>query len=234
MPELKAPENGKGHFLDESSFASLFPKYREKYLREVWPVVTKALEPHVSKTIFQSSTIPHVTLFACSQGIGCMLDLIHGSMSVRTTRKAFDPSMILKARDLIKLLARGVPVNQAIKVLSDDVACDIIKIGNMVSSRERFVKRRQRIVGPEGSTLKVRLVSHRRPHRISNVVPPVQAIELLTNCYVLVQGNTVSVMGPYKSLPEVRQIVMDCMKNVHPIYRIKVRSMVSFQRDRHA
>jgi ribosomal RNA assembly protein len=39
---------------------------------------------------------------------------------------------------------------------------------------------------------------------------------------VLVQGNTVSVMGPYKSLKEVRRIVLDCMKNIHPIYRIKV------------
>jgi ribosomal RNA assembly protein len=52
-----------------------------------------------------------------------------------------------------------------------------------------------------------------------------QAIELLTNCYVLVQGNTVSVMGPYKSLKEVRGIVLDCMKNIHPIYRIKVHSL---------
>jgi ribosomal RNA assembly protein len=56
------------------------------------------------------------------------------------------------------------------------------------------------------------------------LIEDAQAIELLTQCYVLVQGNTVSVMGPYKSLKEVRRIVIDCMKNIHPIYRIKVSS----------
>ena len=45
--------------------------------------------------------------------------------------------------------------------------------------------------------------------------------ELLTSTYILVHGNTVSVIGPYKGLKEVRRVVEDCMANVHPIYQLK-------------
>uniref|UniRef100_A0A0A9WY59 KRR1 small subunit processome component n=1 Tax=Lygus hesperus TaxID=30085 RepID=A0A0A9WY59_LYGHE len=181
---MKIPEFNEGdnphRLLEESSFCTLFPKYREVYLKACWAMVKKILGKH---------------------HIAAELDLIEGKMTVKTTRKTWDPYIIIKARDMIKLLSRSVPLEQAQKVLEDEMSCDVIKIGSFVQNKEKFLKRRQRLIGPGGCTLK--------------------SIELLTSCYVQVQGQTVSAIGPHKGLQQVRRVVEDTMKNVHPIYNIK-------------
>ncbi|KAJ1432160.1 Ribosomal RNA assembly KRR1 [Sesbania bispinosa] len=179
------PSWNEGGMLEVSSFSTLFPQYREKYLQEAWPMVKSALKQY---------------------GVACELNLVEGSMTVSTTRKTRDPYIIVKARDLIKLLSRSVPAPQAIKILDDEVQCDIIKISGLVRNKERFVKRRQHLVGPNSSTLK--------------------ALEILTGCYILVQGNTVAAMGSFKGLKQVRRIVEECMLNkMHPVYNIKILMM---------
>ncbi|KAL9230863.1 hypothetical protein vseg_006158 [Gypsophila vaccaria] len=176
------PSWNESGMLDVSSFSTMFPRHKESYLQDVWPTVRAALREH---------------------GISCELNLVEGTMSVSTTKKTRDPYIIVKSRDLIKLLSRGVRAPQAIKILDDEMQCDIITIGNLVRNKARFVKRRQHLLGPNNSTLK--------------------ALEILTGCYILVEGNTVAAMGSFKGLKQTRRIVEDCIQNkMHPIYHIKI------------
>jgi len=179
IDEFKPEDNPNG-LLEESTFSVLFPQYREKYIKEIWPLIKKEMEKfHLRPE----------------------LNLIDGSMSVSSTKKTWDPYIIIKARDMIKLIARSVPFDQAKRVLEDGVYCDVIKLKGLTKNKERFVKRRQRLIGPNGMTLK--------------------ALQLLTNCYILIQGTTVSAIGNFKDLKVVRRVAEDCMKNIHPIYNIK-------------
>uniref|UniRef100_A0A8C2B7A4 KRR1 small subunit processome component homolog n=1 Tax=Cyprinus carpio TaxID=7962 RepID=A0A8C2B7A4_CYPCA len=127
-PKFTRVDNPRG-LLEESSFATLFPKYREAYLKECWPLVQRALGDVVS------------------------------------LKRDFIPFSLLE---------------------DSSVACSSDAVIKCYGDFTLF-----------------------------------QALELLTSCYVMVQGNTVSALGPYSGLKEVRKVVLDTMKNIHPIYNIK-------------
>ncbi|KAG8341831.1 hypothetical protein ERJ75_000733400 [Trypanosoma vivax] len=147
------------------------------------------------------SVWPAVEAVLAQHQLTGQLDLLEGSMTVATTRRTWDPYAVVKARDFIRLLARNVPLAQAQKIFQTEITCDIIPISLKGKSTRCFIKRRDRLVGPKAQTLK--------------------ALEILTGCYVLVQGKTVSVMGPVKGCQQVRKIVDDCMNNIHPVYGLQ-------------
>ena len=100
--------------MEESSFAILFPRYREKYLREMWTLVQRAVGEH---------------------GIDAELDAVEGRITVKTTRATRDPYIIIKARDMMKLLARGVAMANARRVLEPEMFAEIVQIGGYVANR---------------------------------------------------------------------------------------------------
>lgn len=164
----------------QSTFKVRFPQYRELYIKKIWKEIVDILKNY---------------------GVGGELDLVKGDLSVFTTSKMWDPWAIINARDLIRLVARGVSVLQAKRIFSDDMFCDIIALKIKKMKKDTFIRRRQRLMGPKGTTLK--------------------ALELLTGCYILIQGKTVAALGPARGIKTVRKLVERCMRNIHPIYEIK-------------
>jgi ribosomal RNA assembly protein len=59
------PEYNPSGMVDESSFSVLFPQYREKYIKEIWPLLKNELKKFK---------------------ITAELNLIEGSLLVKTTR----------------------------------------------------------------------------------------------------------------------------------------------------
>lgn len=170
----------KHAFLETSIFAVMFPRHRETYIREVEEYMKKALR---------------------QKKLALNIDYHELVLSVSTTDQTRDPYALFQGRDLIKLVSRGVPLEKAAKVFEDGISCDIISLNGYTRNKAIFIKRRERLLGPYGNTIK--------------------SLELLTGCYILPYGNTVSAIGDSEALKDIRRVAIKCMENVHPIYEIK-------------
>lgn len=177
----KLGHNNEGSIVSRTHFKIIYPKYQEKIIIESWNLIKRILD----------------SFFIFSK-----LDLFSGSISISTSKFTRDPFSIIKARDFLKLISRSVPTEQAAKIFDDKIFCEIMNISNYNRNKKVFLKRRNRLIGTQGSTVK--------------------AIEMITNTFILIQGNTASFLGPISGIKQVRIIVEDCMKNIHPVYHIKL------------
>ncbi|KAF7684428.1 KRR1 small subunit processome component like protein [Astathelohania contejeani] len=176
-------------FIEESEFKILYPINREEYIKKIFDRLIKIVQ---------------------ERKLEVSIDYSKKSIFIRTTKDTRDPYIIIRGKDMIYFICRGVPIEGAADMLNDDVLYDIIYIDNIVKNRETFIKRRDRIIGEKGVTQK--------------------AIELLTECKIWVYTKNVCAITNskkgVKGLKQVRKIVLDCMNNIHPMYQIK-RLMVA-------
>ncbi|KAM1046533.1 hypothetical protein TB2_025561 [Malus domestica] len=117
------------------SLRRIYPKCFEKDLLEAWPTLKSTLEEY---------------------GILCIIDLVFCNLVFRTTKKT-DPDIIPKARDLVDLLSKSIPIPLAMKVLGE-IQYEMIRIGHISGglcikfgiTRDQYVERRKLLMGPSG------------------------------------------------------------------------------------
>ena len=99
-----------------------------------------------------------------------------------------DPTMILRARDVVVAIARGFSPERALGLVDDDIVLDIIDLRETLGRNERDIARlKGRVIGREG---KIR-----------------RLIEEMTEAKVSVYGHTISILGEYEKATAAREAI---------------------------
>ncbi|KAL9652154.1 hypothetical protein ABK040_013923 [Willaertia magna] len=116
---LYSEEDNPNGLAEKSEFVILFPEYREHFLKQNFNDISSLLtnSPYYLKV-----------------NLNCK----EGKIFIETSEKTYDPFAILKGRDFLHLVARGVTIEQAKRVLEDTCFSEVIKIGNLCRNNDIF------------------------------------------------------------------------------------------------
>jgi ribosomal RNA assembly protein len=125
-----------------------------------------------------------------------------GSVTITLLENATDPSMLLKAKDVVTAIGRGFVPETAFRLIrNEDDIYDMIDLRLIFGRSDSDIKRiKGRIIGTEGKTRRL--------------------IEELTEADVVVYGHTVGIIGSFEEADAARnavQMIVDGCEH-HTVY----------------
>jgi ribosomal RNA assembly protein len=124
------------------------------------------------------------------QKLGVNIDIdTEGTVNIALTEQAKDPSMLLKAKDVITAIGRGFAPETAFRLIrNEDDIYDMVDLRLVFGRSESDIKRvKGRIIGTDGKTRKL--------------------IEELSEADVVVYGHTVGIIGSFEQADIARHAV---------------------------
>ncbi|MEM3578640.1 MAG: KH domain-containing protein [Candidatus Bathyarchaeia archaeon] len=112
-----------------------------------------------------------------------------GGVTITLSENAEDPSVLLRAKDVVTAIGRGFSPEHAFKLIHDEEAVlDIIDLRTIFGRSESDIRRvKGRIIGMDGKTRRI--------------------IEELTDTSIVVYGHTVGIIGRIENVQVAREAI---------------------------
>ena len=139
-----------------------------------------------------------------------------GSVTLTLSQKATDPSLLLKAKDVVTAIGRGFSPEVAFRLIrNEDEIFDMVDLRVIFGRSESDIKRiKGRIIGADGKTRKL--------------------IEELTEADMVVYGHTVGLIGSFEQVDTahnaVQMIIEGCQHHTVYNYLQKKRTELKKQK----
>jgi ribosomal RNA assembly protein len=139
-----------------------------------------------------------------------------GSITIKLNENALDPSMLLKAKDVVTAIGRGFSPDIASRLIrNEEEIFDMVDLRVIFGRSESDIKRiKGRIIGADGKTRKL--------------------IEELTEANVVVYGHTVGIIGTFEQVDAahnaVQMIIEGCQHQT--VYRYLQRKRTELKKEK--
>jgi ribosomal RNA assembly protein len=144
------------------------------------------------------------------------VDSEDGGITIKLSKEQDDPSMLLRAKDLVTSIGRGFAPDIAFRLIrNEDDVFDLIDLRVIFGRSEADIRRiKSRIIGSEGKTRRL--------------------IEELTEANLTIYGHTVGIIGSYEEADAARNAVQMIIEGCEhkTVYRYLQRKRTEMKKEK--